>query len=58
MGLTTPTSGRLEIAGRDIATLSPDELAALRNKTLGFVFQQLQSARSHEALKQVMLPLL
>ncbi len=57
-GLDTPTSGHLEIDGRDIGTLSSDELAALRNKTLGFVFQQFNLLPRTKALRQVMLPLL
>lgn len=57
-GLDTPTSGRLEIDGRDIGKLSSDELAGLRNKTLGFVFQQFNLLARTKALRQVMLPLL
>ncbi len=38
--LDVPTAGELRIAGRDIAQLSSDALAALRNRTIGFVFQQ------------------
>jgi putative ABC transport system ATP-binding protein len=57
-GLDTPTSGHLEIDGRDIGKLSSDELAALRNKTLGFVFQQFNLLPRTKALRQVMLPLL
>lgn len=37
--LDTPTSGRVLFEGRDLATLSHDEKAHLRNKKLGFVFQ-------------------
>jgi putative ABC transport system ATP-binding protein len=57
-GLDTPTSGHLEIDGRDIGRLSSDDLAALRNKTLGFVFQQFNLLPRTKALRQVMLPLL
>jgi len=57
-GLDTPTSGHLEIDGRDIGKLSSDDLAALRNKTLGFVFQQFNLLPRTKALRQVMLPLL
>lgn len=56
-GLDTPTSGHLEIDGRDIGKLSSDDLAALRNKTLGFVFQQFNLLPRTKALRQVMLPL-
>ena len=38
-GLDRPTSGRLLLGGRDVATLSAAELARLRNEVIGFVFQ-------------------
>jgi putative ABC transport system ATP-binding protein len=56
--LDVPTSGRLEIDGRDIAQLSSDELAEFRNRTIGFVFQQFNLLPRTTALRQVMLPLL
>lgn len=56
--LDKPSTGTLEIAGRDIARMSSDELADLRNKTLGFVFQQFNLLARTPALRQVMLPLL
>ncbi len=56
--LDTPTSGSLTIADRDIATMTTDELAALRNQTIGFVFQQFNLLARTPALRQVMLPLL
>ena len=37
--LDTPSSGEYWLVGRDVARLSRDELAALRNRTIGFVFQ-------------------
>ncbi len=55
--LDVPTSGKLEIDGRDIAKLTSDELANLRNRTIGFVFQQFNLLPRTTALKQVMLPL-
>ena len=56
--LDVPTSGGLSIDGRDISSLSSDELAVLRNRTIGFVFQQFNLLPRTPALRQVMLPLL
>ncbi len=56
--LDVPTEGRLYIDGRDISSLTGDELAHLRNRTIGFVFQQFNLLARTPALKQVMLPLL
>jgi putative ABC transport system ATP-binding protein len=56
--LDVPSKGRLVIDGRDISTLSADELAELRNQTIGFVFQQFNLLPRTSALRQVMLPLL
>ncbi len=56
--LDVPTSGSLSIDGRDISTLSSDDQAVLRNRTIGFVFQQFNLLPRTPALRQVMLPLL
>jgi putative ABC transport system ATP-binding protein len=56
--LDVPTSGRLLIGGRDIGEMTSDELADLRNREIGFVFQQFNLLPRTGALKQVMLPLL
>ncbi len=56
--LDVPTSGALAIDGRDISTMSSDELAILRNRTIGFVFQQFNLLPRTPAQRQVMLPLL
>ncbi|MEZ5844653.1 MAG: ABC transporter ATP-binding protein [Hyphomicrobiaceae bacterium] len=55
--LDQPTDGTLEIAGKDIAHMSSDALAELRNRTIGFVFQQFNLLPRTSALAQVMLPL-
>ncbi len=56
--LDVPTSGTLSIDGRDIGALDGDELAALRNRSIGFVFQQFNLLPRTTALQQVMLPML
>lgn len=57
-GLDTPTTGSLSIDGGDISKLNADGLADLRNRTIGFVFQQFNLLPRTPALQQVMLPLL
>lgn len=56
--LDRPTRGELSIAGRDIAGLSSDQLAALRNRILGFVFQQFMLLPKTSALDNARLPLM
>lgn len=56
--LDVPSSGKLILDGRDIGTLSVDDLADLRNRSIGFVFQQFNLLPRTTALNQVMLPLL
>ena len=55
--LDVPTAGELRIAGHDVSRLSGDALADLRNRTIGFVFQQFNLLPRTTALRQVMLPL-
>jgi putative ABC transport system ATP-binding protein len=55
--LDRPTSGRLLIGGRDVATLSPAEMAHLRNTTIGFVFQSFHLLPRTTARDNVALPL-
>ena len=56
--LDTPTSGALSIGGTDVSGLTGDELAHLRNRIIGFVFQQFNLLRRTSALDNVKLPLL
>ena len=55
--LDVPSSGQLMIDGTDIGSLNRDELAALRNHTIGFVFQQFNLLARTSALDNVKLPL-
>jgi putative ABC transport system ATP-binding protein len=57
-GLDRPTSGRLLLGGRDVATLSAAELAELRNKVIGFVFQSFHLLTRTSARDNVALPLI
>jgi putative ABC transport system ATP-binding protein len=56
-GLDRPTTGTLLLAGRDVAKLSQPELAALRNRTIGFVFQAFHLLPRTSAVDNVALPL-
>jgi putative ABC transport system ATP-binding protein len=55
--LDRPTSCVLRVGGRDVATLGDGELAGLRNRTIGFVFQSFQLLGRTTALDNVALPL-
>jgi len=55
--LDVPSSGRYLLAGRDVTTLSEDDLAKARNERIGFVFQQFNLLPSLTALRNVELPL-
>jgi putative ABC transport system ATP-binding protein len=55
--LDTPTSGDLHIDGVAIGSLDRDALAKLRNRTIGFVFQQFNLLARTTALENVKLPL-
>jgi len=57
-GLIRPTSGTVKLRGRDIGNLSEDEIAGLRAKEIGFVFQFSGLIPTITALENVMLPTL
>ena len=56
--LDKPTSGKYFLNGRDTSTMSDDELADIRNKTIGFIFQQYNLLPKLTLLENVELPLL
>ena len=56
--LDTPTSGTIEINGTRTENMGDKELAAFRNKTLGFVFQSFHLINSLNVIDNVELPLL
>lgn len=55
--LDTPTSGSVILEGKDVARLSEKELARLRNKHIGFVFQQFNLLAKTSALENVEMPM-
>jgi putative ABC transport system ATP-binding protein len=56
--LDIPTKGKIYIAGEDISDLSEDELAQIRGKEIGFVFQQFNLLSNLTALENVTLPMI
>ena len=56
--LDNPTEGRVLLDGKDISHLKEEQMARLRNVTLGFVFQQFNLLPKTSALENVILPLL
>ena len=55
--LDSPTEGTYVLNGRDVSRMSDNELAAVRNKEIGFVFQQFNLLPRLTALENVALPL-
>ena len=55
--LDTPTSGTYELNGKSVSSLEDDELASIRNKEIGFVFQSFNLLAKNSTLDNVLLPL-
>ena len=55
--LDRPTSGYYVLEGKNLTTLTNDELAYIRNRHIGFVFQQFNLLARSTALENVMLPM-
>lgn len=56
--LDIPTEGNYILAGQDVSTMRGDELAEIRNRTIGFIFQQYNLLPRQNLLENVELPLL
>lgn len=56
--LDTPTSGKYEFNSKSVASMSDDELATIRNKEIGFVFQSFNLLPRSDSLHNVELPLI
>ncbi len=56
--LDTPSSGRYEFNGKDVSSMDDDELAEIRNREIGFVFQTFNLLPRSTSLRNVELPLI
>ncbi|MCX7012675.1 MAG: ABC transporter ATP-binding protein [Candidatus Sumerlaeota bacterium] len=56
--LDKPSAGRYRLDGEDVAKMDDDALSVLRNRKIGFVFQQFHLLERATALRNVMLPLI
>ena len=56
--LSQPTSGKYILDGQDVSDMSKKELALVRNKKLGFIFQSYNLLPRTDALRNVMMPIL
>ncbi len=56
-GLDSPTSGNIYLAGQDITKMSEDELAVLRGRLVGFIFQSFHLIPSLTAYENILVPM-
>jgi putative ABC transport system ATP-binding protein len=56
--LDQPTRGTYNLAGKDVSKMSDDELAVIRNRSVGFIFQNFNLLSRTSALDNVVLPLI
>lgn len=56
--LDTPTSGRMNVCGKDLAKATADELARVRNREIGFVFQSFNLLPKLDVVANIALPLI
>src|SRR3954451_24307394 len=56
--LDTPTSGLYDLNGKDVSEMNGDELAEIRNREIGFVFQTFNLLARSTSLRNVELPLI
>ena len=56
--LDTPTTGRMEVCGKDLAKATGDELARVRNREIGFVFQSFNLLPKLDVVSNIALPLI
>lgn len=56
--LDIPTSGHYYLSGNDVSKMADDQLAEIRNKEIGFVFQTFNLLPRYNALENVMLPMI
>jgi len=56
-GLDAPTSGSVSLAGRDITKMSEDDLAELRGRMVGFIFQSFHLIPSLTAYENILVPM-
>src|SRR5713101_9536769 len=55
--LDRPTDGSYRLAGEEVAGLAPDQLAQIRNRRIGFIFQNINLLARTPALENVQTPL-